>query len=220
MYHNSAVDGISRSFNSASKSSQAYIWIKLKFLFLKFIAAALCSSDEFTPPFYVKDEAFCCPFCDLLPFPEFGFFSLKTKAKYLSWNSGQATFARLHLKSSNNNKTDHQPSGPLLMLAFILCLATSCVFLSIVGLKDTASTISIIPFRNVGSVQSPVTQHVSLHFWMRQTPAVFHHVGSNPRFLVPLNSSDAFIGSAKESVFLVLFVSRITEETLGLHDIN
>lgn len=37
---------------------------------------------------------------------------------------------------------------------------------------------------------------------------------------LPLNSSDAFIGSAKKSVFLVLFVSRITEKTLGLHDIN
>lgn len=43
----------------------------------------------------------------------------------------------------------------------------------------------------------------------------------NPALLtLPLNSSDAFTGSAKESLFLVLFVSRITEKTRGLHDIN
>lgn len=66
------------------------------------------------------------------------------------------------------------------MLGFILCLATSCVFLSTVGLKDTTSTISIIPFRNVDSVQSPVTQHVSLHFWTRQTPAAFRPCGIKP----------------------------------------
>lgn len=34
----------------------------------------------------------------------------------------------------------------------------------------------------------------------------------------PLNSSDAFIGSAKESMLLVLFVSRITEKTLRPRD--
>lgn len=38
----------------------------------------------------------------------------------------------------------------------------------------------------------------------------------------PLNSSDAFTGSAKESVFLVLFVSRITEKKklLAACDVN
>lgn len=171
MYRNSAIDGISRHFNVCRplcESSQVFR-ITLKFLCKNvFLLPSALTKGTFTLLFIVK-EGILFHSCDLLPS---GCFASKI-SKYLSWNSGSIIFTCLYLKSSNDltlntpvccDCTDQHSHRPLLMPSLILCLATSCVFLSTIKLKDTAFLISVKPFQNVDSGQSPVTQHVSLHF--------------------------------------------------------